>query len=521
MQELERLLNPGNGIRGELFFPTRRIDGYTPLPILAFKGTGGFVAGAPGTIKDSLRPDVLEDVQHAFGSLSSYLAHIGLVVRKLAQLPGDFEFLLVGHSLGGKLAAAVSRLTGKPALTFNSAGLNETLLTRTVPTSYICNCVVDGDLLTSLQDEIEKMRPGDDFAKLMDGLSAILQIGKSALDCASAMWITLEITEEYDLLLFMINQLEDHAVAIPVTAKDSEIIIPPRVDDDDGGFLPAETGKWSVRGLVPLVKCLAKLAPLGLQACEKLLGIPHTGLGLCEWLLQAFQGVPDTIKEIKAIDWAAIKTARKLHGTELICSSVRYKLHQQIQGTREALRQRSPGTPPASVFLIGSCAAGKSTMIAQMTQKVSKHPTTIGHEWASLQYQMQDGFLLSLRLCDSHRDSIIFLKGQLEAAAVIILVLDRSNPESDAYLKEVSWLFEDVPGKGICPKNKATRFMIALNKTDLPQQLATERVDDVAAKLRCQGRVFPIVAREGGDAFSQFTKAVADHALDWANHYMG
>jgi signal recognition particle receptor subunit beta len=89
----------------------------------------------------------------------------------------------------------------------------------------------------------------------------------------------------------------------------------------------------------------------------------------------------------------------------------------------------------------------------------------------------------------------------LAQAAVIVLVLDGTVQNNHTYLNELKFLIGDQPRRGVSKLNKDTRFVIAVNKSDLSQVLTPQNIEEVAAKLRCHDRVFHISAKQGGDTF--------------------
>ena len=81
--------------------------------VLAFAGTMSLL-------------DVVVDVRHAFGAVTSHYAAAGeLAGRVHAACP---DIVMTGHSLGGALASLAAVLTGNPAVTFNAAGINDATL---------------------------------------------------------------------------------------------------------------------------------------------------------------------------------------------------------------------------------------------------------------------------------------------------------------------------------------------------------------------------------------------------------
>jgi hypothetical protein len=76
--------------------------------------------------------------------------------RLLAASEADVE--ITGHSLGGGMASAASRASGKPATTFNAAGLHENTVVRYGGTVHVPQTEniqayrVNGEVLTGVQE---------------------------------------------------------------------------------------------------------------------------------------------------------------------------------------------------------------------------------------------------------------------------------------------------------------------------------------------------------------------------------
>jgi hypothetical protein len=88
------------------------VDGHGSY-VLAFAGTASLL-------------DIVVDVRHAFGAVTSQYVAAGLLVQRVhAACP---HMVMTGHSLGGALASLGALLTGNPAVTFNAAGLNDATL---------------------------------------------------------------------------------------------------------------------------------------------------------------------------------------------------------------------------------------------------------------------------------------------------------------------------------------------------------------------------------------------------------
>lgn len=107
---------------------------------------GSFILTFRGTIVSSVT-SWLQDVQQAFNLDTSQYDQAIELTKKLKQLGA--QLLLVGHSLGGGLAACASYATGLRAVTFNAAGLSPRYKTGTP--GEITNYFIPGEILTTLQ----------------------------------------------------------------------------------------------------------------------------------------------------------------------------------------------------------------------------------------------------------------------------------------------------------------------------------------------------------------------------------
>jgi hypothetical protein len=466
---------------------------------------------------------LIENAEHAFGSQSEYLQQAELIADKLLEFPSRLDFVIVGHSLGGKLAAAVSRLTGKRAFTFNSAGLNEELLNRGVPTSHICNCVINGELLTSVQEEFQTMTQNSGLKTFIGDLHAITRGARSFAIPFLERWKALERTQEFNLILFLINQLEDQELRISVASKDSQIHIEPRVDINDDNFELVTTGEYKTGGVVQLVGCIAKLIRdvqlfILPQFSAELVDIPSTRPSFRDWFGRVSQGMDDVIDAVQTFDWQLIEScgsAAALHGMEVICSSFRFELQEQIRATKQEINQRHPERPPGSVCFIGPPNGGKTTIWKRMTKQEPEPLTTVGNRFASFQYEMQDGLQVPLHAWEFQPHELESFTHDFAQAAVIVLVLDGTVQNSHTYLNDLEFLMEDRPGRGVSRLNKNTRFVIAVNKSDLPQVLARENIECLAVKLHCLRRVFYISAYKGGEIFEAFMNTYVNLASEY------
>jgi hypothetical protein len=110
-----------------------------PEYVVAYRGTAG---GA----------DWKENLKQGVGLKSdSYERAMRLGQRMNTSTGGNVSF--TGHSLGGGLASAAATVTGRPATTFNAAGLNADTVRNYPPTSLNVDAYyVPGEVLSGVQD---------------------------------------------------------------------------------------------------------------------------------------------------------------------------------------------------------------------------------------------------------------------------------------------------------------------------------------------------------------------------------
>ncbi|WP_216352902.1 DUF2974 domain-containing protein [Sphingomonas sp. LM7] len=102
--------------------------------------------------------DWKSNAQQGIGLDSTHYANALEIGKKLART--DADVTLVGHSLGGGLAAEAAIASGRPADTFNAAGLHQNTIEKAQAvaeaagrgTSSINNYRVPGEILTSFQE---------------------------------------------------------------------------------------------------------------------------------------------------------------------------------------------------------------------------------------------------------------------------------------------------------------------------------------------------------------------------------
>ncbi|WBY09099.1 DUF2974 domain-containing protein [Sphingomonas sp. 7/4-4] len=133
--------------------------------------------------------DWKSNAQQGFGFNSTHYANALEIGKKLART--DADVTLVGHSLGGGLAAEAAIASGRPADTFNAAGLHQNTIEKAQAVaqangrglSSINNYRVPGEILTTLQEGGDRAI-GAGLGGLIGGGGAI--VGAAVVDLPEA-----------------------------------------------------------------------------------------------------------------------------------------------------------------------------------------------------------------------------------------------------------------------------------------------------------------------------------------------
>ena len=133
--------------------------------------------------------DWKSNAQQGLGFNSEHYANALEIGKKLART--DADVTLVGHSLGGGLAAEAAIASGRPADTFNAAGLHQNTIEKAQAvaqandrgTASINNYRVHGEILTTLQEGGDRAI-GAGLGSLINGGGAI--VGASVVDLPEA-----------------------------------------------------------------------------------------------------------------------------------------------------------------------------------------------------------------------------------------------------------------------------------------------------------------------------------------------
>lgn len=168
----------GSNFRARVYEVDKELYGDTmPDHVMAFKGT-----------EFSSWEDWKNNFQQGVNMESDYYGQAVNLGKKLEATPANIE--IVGHSLGGGLASAASQASGKPATTYNAAGLHKKTVSRyggTVNNSDIKAYRVKDEVLTGLQEPgLKSLATGFGLGSLFGGPVGGL---KSAAIVAGLGWL--------------------------------------------------------------------------------------------------------------------------------------------------------------------------------------------------------------------------------------------------------------------------------------------------------------------------------------------
>ena len=149
-----------------VYQPNKEVFGDDMNPTIVFRGSRApeFTEGMVTTMNDVLVKgdlsgiknvnDWLNNLAQGSGAHSEYYRNAVLIGRRIIKAP---NIDIAGHSLGGGMASAASLSSGKPAWTFNAAGLNSGTVEKygakiIGSTDNIQAYRVQGELLTKIQE---------------------------------------------------------------------------------------------------------------------------------------------------------------------------------------------------------------------------------------------------------------------------------------------------------------------------------------------------------------------------------
>ena len=177
--------------------------------MVCYKGSNGAVVAHDNAGKEVTRESAPEDwvnngLQGA-GRESDYYNRAMRLGRNLKNSPLGMKFEIVGHSLGGGLASSASAITGVPAITFNSSGLNPITAQRFADKQGLT--VFDTDkTITAYQVKGELLTDGQTMVSRMDALQRI-QMGAVATMAADVS----RLPEARQLLVTKLGEILPHS----------------------------------------------------------------------------------------------------------------------------------------------------------------------------------------------------------------------------------------------------------------------------------------------------------------------
>ena len=209
-QQIKEYLQPDDSnFRAEIYLPDPRVFGADAKPVVCYKGSNGAVAAHDNTGKQVTRESATEDwvnngLQGA-GRESDYYNRAMELAADLKRSEVGKNFEIVGHSLGGGLASSASAITGVPAITFNSSGLNPITPQRFAEKHGLS--VFDTDkTVTAYQVKGELLTDGQTMVGRMDALQR-MQMGAVATMAADVS----RLPEARQLLTTQLGQLLPHS----------------------------------------------------------------------------------------------------------------------------------------------------------------------------------------------------------------------------------------------------------------------------------------------------------------------
>lgn len=208
-EQIKQYLQPNDSnFRAEIYLPDPRVFGADAKPVVAYKGSNGAVVAHDSAGKEITRESAAEDwvnngIQGAGLESDYYNRAMELATGMRRSLGSDFA--IVGHSLGGGQASAASAVTGMPAITFNSSGLNPITAQRFAEKQGLS--VFDTDkTITAYQVKGEVLTDGQAMIGRMDALQRI-QMGTVATMAADVS----RLPEARQLMVTKLGELLPHS----------------------------------------------------------------------------------------------------------------------------------------------------------------------------------------------------------------------------------------------------------------------------------------------------------------------
>ncbi len=208
-KQVKQYLQPDDSnFRAEIYLPDPRVYGPEAKPIVCYKGSNGSVVAHDSDGKEIIRESAAEDwlnngLQGAGLESDYYNRAMELAVRFQKDYGPGFE--IAGHSLGGGQGSAASAVTGIPAITFNSSGLNPATPQRYAEKHGLT--VVDTDqTVTAYQVKGEVLTDGQAMIGRMDALQR-MQMGAVATMAADVS----RLPEARQLLVTKLGEVLPHS----------------------------------------------------------------------------------------------------------------------------------------------------------------------------------------------------------------------------------------------------------------------------------------------------------------------
>ncbi|MGH8026360.1 MAG: XVIPCD domain-containing protein, partial [Pseudoxanthomonas sp.] len=209
-QKIKQYLQPDDSnFRAEIYLPDPRVYGPDAKPVVCYKGSNGAVVAHDGAGKEVIRESATEDwvnngLQGA-GRESDYYNRAIRLANDLNLSPIGSNFEIAGHSLGGGLASSASAITGIPAITFNSSGLNPITPQRYAEQHGLS--VFDANkTITAYQVKGELLTDGQAMVGRMDALQR-MQMGTVATMAADVS----RLPEARQLVVSKLGELLPHS----------------------------------------------------------------------------------------------------------------------------------------------------------------------------------------------------------------------------------------------------------------------------------------------------------------------
>lgn len=257
-QQIKQYLQPDDSnFRAEIYLPDPRVFGADAKPVVAYKGSNGAVVAHDSTGKEITRESAVEDwvnngIQGAGLESDYYNRAMELATGMRRSLGSDFG--IVGHSLGGGQASAASAVTGMPAITFNSSGLNPVTAQRFAEKQGLS--VFDTDkTITAYQVKGEVLTDGQAMIGRMDALQR-MQMGTVATMAADVSRLPearqLTVTKLGELLphskqaqqdaLGLVDYLAEHSGSktlkqVPTAAGQVQPVLEAKMRDAQGNLV--------------------------------------------------------------------------------------------------------------------------------------------------------------------------------------------------------------------------------------------------------------------------------------------